>query len=292
MKNNEHKVRIEDDFAILEYCYGENKLNGTFEICEKLILTEIRGSYKDGELNGIYELYHGNKKLIVCHYQNGKLNGMYEEYYEGKVLERCFYKDDILDGSYEIYDMYGNTKIRFNYVNGFSDGLYKIYNEYGEMLSEGLFSEIENINIVKEFYLNGYLKEVKIKNSGGPYQSYYPSGKLKIRGTLYSRRNINFERFKNCYEEYYETGNIKIKCEYKRGELHGQYEEYYETGEIKVKCNYENGEKVGLYREYDKNKKIIKEEFYEFLDRKLFSDGHFAIKSLSADLKEKWYYIY
>ncbi|MFR9019957.1 MAG: hypothetical protein ACLVH8_09670, partial [Fusobacterium sp.] len=60
----------------------------------------------------------------------------------------------------------------------------------------------------------------------------------------------------------------------------------------KVKCNYENGEKVGLYREYDKNKKIIKEEFYEFLDRKLFSDGHFAIKSLSADLKEKWYYIY
>ena len=285
MKNNEHKVRVDNSFAILEYSYGENKLNGSFKIYEKDPLDieklfMIIGTYKEGELNGICELYYGIEKVKMCHYQNGKLNGVCEEYDDGKVLERYFYKDGILDGDYEIYDIYGNLEIKFNYVNGFSDGLYTSYDENGEILSEGIFSEIESIITEKEFYSNGNLEEVKMKYSSGPYEKYYSNGKLKMRGTLNSGGELH-----NSYEEYYETGNLKMKCEYKTRKLNGEYTEYYETGEIKVKCNYENGEKVGLYREYDITGKVIKEEFYEFSNRKLFSDGHFAVKLLSSELR-------
>lgn len=66
--------------------------------------------------------------------------------------------------------------------------------------------------------------------------------------------NIHKGNRKNgLYEEWYENGQIKERCNYENGKKHGLYEEWYENGQLKEKVNYENGKKHGLYEEWYEN---------------------------------------
>lgn len=55
-------------------------------------------------------------------------------------------------------------------------------------------------------------------------------------------------KLKGVYEEYFETGDIKIKCAYdKKGERHGKYESFREDGSVERYCEYFHGRLHGEY---------------------------------------------
>lgn len=61
----------------------------------------------------------------------------------------------------------------------------------------------------------------------------------------------------NIKEEYYSNGNLKSRIQVNRNSIaDGLYEEYYETGEIKVKSIYKNGLLIDTVFSYHKNGKI------------------------------------
>jgi len=45
--------------------------------------------------------------------------------------------------------------------------------------------------------------------------------------------------------EYYLSGEISSKCNYKDGEFHGEFISYFISGEIYCKCNYLGGKRNG-----------------------------------------------
>lgn len=64
----------------------------------------------------------------------------------------------------------------------------------------------------------------------------------------------------NYKEEYYSNGNLKLKVEVDyKGVPNGLYQEFYDTGEIKLKANYINGISSDTVFNYHKNG-IIKEK--------------------------------
>lgn len=54
------------------------------------------------------------------------------------------------------------------------------------------------------------------------------------------------------YEEYYESGKLKIKANYKNNLLEGNYFEYFEDGKLKLESQYIKGQKNGYLKTYDK----------------------------------------
>lgn len=61
----------------------------------------------------------------------------------------------------------------------------------------------------------------------------------------------------NVKEEFYANGNLKFKVQVNKNNiLDGLYQEYYETGEIKVKSNYKNGLLIDTVFTYHRNGKI------------------------------------
>jgi antitoxin component YwqK of YwqJK toxin-antitoxin module len=73
----------------------------------------------NGKREGLWEEYTGYN-FHRFNYKNGKLDGLYEVYEKGNIYERCNYKDGKLDGLYEDYYPNGNIK----YQSFFKEGKY------------------------------------------------------------------------------------------------------------------------------------------------------------------------
>lgn len=66
----------------------------------------------------------------------------------------------------------------------------------------------------------------------------------------------------NYVKEYFPNGKLKILFEIDDNKIaNGKYEEYYETGELKIKGNYINGKLPDTVFEYYKNQKIKEKGF-------------------------------
>jgi antitoxin component YwqK of YwqJK toxin-antitoxin module len=61
----------------------------------------------------------------------------------------------------------------------------------------------------------------------GTFETYYPSGVLKERGTKIND-NLHGE-----YEEYYPNGTIKVRGIYENGMVVGKLNNYYDNGELR-----------------------------------------------------------
>lgn len=74
----------------------------------------------------------------------------------------------------------------------------------------------------------------------------YESGKPKNKYTV----DANGKK-QGAYEEYFESGAVKIKSNYKDDLLDGKYSELFESGKEKIGCNYKAGQLDGKYSEKD-----------------------------------------
>ena len=80
----------------------------------------VKGNYKDGKEEGIWEFYYDNGQIYSKPtYKDGKLHGYYEEYLSNGQLERKLtYKNGKLDGVWEEYNENGKLNYKITYKNG------------------------------------------------------------------------------------------------------------------------------------------------------------------------------
>jgi len=123
------------------------------------------------------------------------------------------------------------------------------------------------------FHSNGQLHQrinYQPKSDGGLieglYEEYYDSGVLKVKA------NYKDGKLDGSYEEYYFRGEIKVKANYKSDKLDGPFKRYYITGKPLLKTFYRNGNKDGLEEIFDYEsverttyKNGVKDGLYEFI---------------------------
>jgi hypothetical protein len=99
-------------------------------------------------------------------------------------------------------------------------------------------------------------------NSEKFYEEYYPSGNLKLKIAL-DKNGIRNGQF----EEYYESGKLKGKGEYFEGVVKDSLFVYYESGKIREKGIFHNGHKQNWWKIFGENNKVLEEEeYYEVND--------------------------
>lgn len=84
----------------------------------------------------------------------------------------------------------------------------------------------------------------------GPFEEYYPDGKLKVQGT-YRRGKLN-----GPYKEHHPGGRIKIRTAYFEGELVGTYVEFAGNGDLLRRAKYRAGKLHGNLEHYIDGQKI------------------------------------
>jgi len=123
------------------------------------------------------------------------------------------------------------------------------------------------------FHSNGQLHQrinYQPKSDGGLieglYEEYYDSGVLKVKA------NYKDGKLDGSYEEYYFRGEIKVKANYKSDKLDGPFKRYYISGKPRLKTFYRNGNKDGLEENFDYEsverttyKNGVKDGLYEFI---------------------------
>lgn len=75
----------------------------------------------------------------------------------------------------------------------------------------------------------------------------WPNGKTLKKFSTDSENKKSGE-----YAEYYESGQVKIKCYYKKDNLEGLYQEFTEEGKKSLEAQYTKGQKNGIVRYYQK----------------------------------------
>ncbi|MDC6461128.1 toxin-antitoxin system YwqK family antitoxin [Gammaproteobacteria bacterium] len=145
-KNKKQRVNIQmrsGDVLKGRKEYRNGKLDGLvesfFENTETFLSGQLREkiNYKDGELNGPYEVYYENGQLKEKgNHQDGERDRPYENYYEnGQLKEKGNFKDGKRDGLFERYHENGQLELKGNFKEGKEDGLWNYFNQDGELTS-------------------------------------------------------------------------------------------------------------------------------------------------------------
>ena len=145
--------------------------------------------------------------------------------------------------------------------------------------------EIKNINDKYEYYLE-WLKEKKLFSTlsgkqhcpywqdergyqyldnyvtheiivDGIKEEFFPSGKLMCKKTFVD----DFEEGPSI--QYYETGEIHIKCVYGAGLLNGLYERFHKNGQLMSKGELRDHTQVGFWEWFDEKGNIIKKKNFK-----------------------------
>jgi antitoxin component YwqK of YwqJK toxin-antitoxin module len=98
-------------------------------------VNEIK-TYKNGKLNGLYEIWYDDKLHERKNYKNEKLNGLFERWYNnGQLQDMIIYKDGKKNGLSIEWNDDGKLFMKKNYKNGELDCSYKEWYECGELVN-------------------------------------------------------------------------------------------------------------------------------------------------------------
>lgn len=242
----------------------------------------LKANYVNGKASGSWVFYHSNKKESVqVSYINGERNGVYKRYYQnGNLKEESLYDlGDLMtsilyteDGktvrSKSILTEEGRHRKRYSYSENGKLQLIRIYefgrligysyhNENGEELPM-IAIEKETAKIVSYFdngkkaraleYVNGALEN--------EYLQYYYSGKL------HEKKNFKLNDFEGVSVKYYENGNVKEEISYLSDDFHGLRKKYFKNGKLKEETSYKNDEKSGPAKYYNISGEKLRTEHY------------------------------
>ena len=187
------------------------------------IINYIKGSYKNGKRDGIWEIYEGDFIVAKISHKDGLVDGSVEIYDEiSKNMKKVYYKNGKPDGVWEKYYQNGQLMEKGEYKNGELDGIWKSYYEDGQLVEEGEYKNGKKSGIWKLYYSNSQVWK----------KSEYKNDKLD-----------------GIYEEFYQNSQLKEKGRYKNNEKDGEWKLYYENGQLKSEQTYENGGLI-LYTDY------------------------------------------
>ena len=216
----------------------DDKLNGeNIEYYENGIIKKLQ-KYKDNKLDGLYQEYDSKGVLEkVCNYKDDKLEGNYKEYYNGRLFSDRNYQNDMLNGEAKEYLL--NTDGTSSYSEG----------HYVNDEKQGLWTEYDKEGILHstQYYVDG--------REDGTYKQYTKEGILEYTEEWEYGEQLNAI-------DYYPNGEILGVEQWENGVKNGIAESFYETGELKEKCNFKDNELDGPYFSYDKSGNVIEHEIY------------------------------
>ena len=216
----------------------DDKLNGeNIEYYENGIIKKLQ-NYKDNKLDGLYQEYDSKGVLEkVCNYKDDKLEGNYKEYYNGRLFSDRNYQNDMLNGEAKEYLL--NTDGTSSYSEG----------HYVNDEKQGLWTEYDKEGILHstQYYVDG--------REDGTYKQYTKEGILEYTEEWEYGEQLNAI-------DYYPNGEILGVEQWENGVKNGIAESFYETGELKEKCNFKDNELDGPYFSYDKAGNVIEHEIY------------------------------
>ena len=273
-------------------------------------------NYKNGVLHGEFESFFSNgSKHEVGKYKNGEKNGVWQIYHAGFLWKIIPYTNGEKHGQ-EIVFKYQSTDTSnvITYIKGKKHGKYIEKYKNGNLSWVGYFDHGVKIDSVMTFHRNGVIKAVypikeglydgKVRGfnengnlisestykKGYPYgmsYTYYPSGNLKskVNYDLVSGEFFSYDNLKEdgLFESFYENGLPRTIGLYKKGFRVGEWKSYFENGDLKWAGRYKldenfwraNVEEKMLYQEeldfYGKEG-VWRERGTHFLDNYL-SDG-------------------
>lgn len=248
--------RVSDDYVDI-YSYKDGELDGLNVIYYKSLVKEI-GHWKNGEQNGLFQMYTENGLLIDnANFKDGQRHGVAEEYYNdtGKLRALINYKNGTFDGEFKSYYPNGNIQIEANYKNGVIDGAYKEYYDN------------KSIKIIGNY---------KESLQDGEWRIYLGNGKLK------SLVNYKDGALNGIKEDYYANGNLWTRRGFENNTQEGVYEVYYENGSPQFKAVVRNGVIVEEQK-FDGNCMIYNEQEDKIIIKEIVSDS----SDQMADSKSK-----
>lgn len=262
------KFYNEEGLLTSEISYEKGKKNGVrktyskTEIIEEYFMNDVRDQYikvyfPDGKLKRYTKLINGLEEGYSLEYNQDSVIIMMAEYRKGFLLSREFInrtdKNGVKQGLWRQFYNNGIIKEEISYLNGKRNGYLKKYDENGTLLSIEKYVNDEPVVFAEE------LKEYEIR------RDYHSNGIVKIEGSYFNNKPDGIRR------EFDSTGKIIKGYVFNEGVLIGEglldamgkkqgpWKEYYESGEIMAKGNYKNGNRVGQWLFYHKNGKIEQE---------------------------------
>jgi len=195
--------------------------------------------------------------------------GIYKEYYTSGKLRREI--PFIIDEEYGNYLADGIERVYYEDLDSYGNETYTI-------IEENCYKKMERCGIWKRYSIDGgvmeetnYDKESESVDEsfglfvGTEQKGYYPdSGKIRIEeykdwGKSYYENGKLMAEWSNkdylkCgdYIEYYENGNVKMKCRYIDGVNRDRFmHKYFEDGKLKELWNYNKGKRKFVKKYYE-----------------------------------------
>ncbi len=120
-------------------------------------------------------------------------------------------------------------------------------------------------NMIEQYYENSEPKVLRLRASidnnkkyNGVYEEYFQSGKIRIK------TNFKDNEKHGRYTKYYEDGNIEQLEVFKNGKNDSISTYYYPNGQVEKIKSYKNGIESGAYRAYNKDGQLLQE--YNYVD--------------------------
>ncbi len=214
----------------------------------------------DKQKTGITYKHHETRKNIIGYVL---ANPKGKAYKDEKKYQFQYDWEEIIRGRYEVYFLSGIKKFKHSYEINRIMTLDK-----GISLRKKYFIDTQISGTITEYYPNGKKKlfvaykdrfikdnlsndnieKLTTSTRSGEQLAYRETGKLLSKG------NLDSKGLTGKFEYYGPKGLLIVKIEYyKDGVLDGKYIEYYLSGKIKAKGEYKDGELVGEIEEFNED---------------------------------------
>lgn len=209
--------------------------------------------YKKGKAEGTYKAYYKDGKLKTQgEFVGDKKQGLWTTWYNnGAVSEKTTYQDNEITGEFTEYYEDGKLKQKGNYTKKKIDGKLENYSDEGKLYSDATYEK-------------GRLREVNFYDDKGNVTSTTSTRKGAANITFYSPEGIKtsqgyFDRDGNKdgeYLEFYASGKVKERTNYKDGLQQGSHEVYYPNGQKNIENTFTDDNEDGYTKGYYYNGKL------------------------------------
>ena len=184
--------------------------------------------------------------------RNHRKTGYWQSHYDnGRLRYKGYFEDDKPVGKMIKYYPGGLIQAIMIFEKKEDVSRVKLFSENGKIIAEGKYAG-------------------KLKDSVWNYYSSF-DGKLTLRETfLNGRRNGPSSRFysngtpseikewendteQGKWEQYYESGHLRLKCSYHQGNRNGSFQSFYPGGKLSISGEYKNGLMNGIWTYYQEN---------------------------------------
>ncbi len=293
-------LRVEKDKSrtIAFTTYLDDEKHGPFkEIKSDSILV---GTYNNGELDGEIKIYRSSfaslfgyidgdtaksQLVTVGSYRNGNRDG-YWKYYtmKGQLSEEGTYYNELKSGAWKYYlpsflDQKGNLSafsgklfMIETYKDGRKDGKQTIYGYLDRSpVACATDKAIDTDNLVlsdtcyQYFYRNSFRTAYyKSDQLHGPFEQKDSVGTLIAKGNFLNGKKDglwteSFVRTKKDGKQFY----VFLRGTYRGGLEEGTWEEFKDDGYVYIAYTYEAGELNGKTTSYSRDKKPLKDAYYQ-----------------------------